>query len=231
MEPFSYRLAAAHDCPLLARFNQQLIAEHGDTGSTDFAELLQRMQTWISTRRYSAVLFDDARRQTVAYALYREHRKEIYLRQFLVTRSARRHGYGRRAIELLQSKIWTPGKRLTVEVLLENRAAYRFWHAMGYRNYAVTLEIPPLSTADAVDLSAHADAAAIAPAAPAVNAKAQRHSSLLASGAQGSTLLSVSDLAPMTGGHTEASASTAAVANPARAGKPPSRSTRMSARG
>ncbi|MDB5984973.1 MAG: family acetyltransferase [Nevskia sp.] len=143
MDTFTYRCAEAHDCALLARFNQQLIAERGDTGSSDFAELLKRMQTWLSTRRYAAVLFDNERRQTVAYALYREHRREIYLRQFLVTRSARRHGYGRRAIELLQSKIWTPGKRLTVEVLVENQPAYCFWRSMGYQNYAVTLEIPP----------------------------------------------------------------------------------------
>jgi len=138
-----HRYAGPRDHAMLARFNRQLIEEHADTGETDLAQLEQRMRLWLGSGQYKAVVFEAEDGQTLAYALFREHRKEIYLRQFLVLPGARRHGVGRRAMNLLQSKIWPPEKRLTVEVMTSNPAAYRFWRAMGYRDCAVTLEIAP----------------------------------------------------------------------------------------
>ena len=55
---------------------------------------------------------------------------------------ARRCGVGRRAFEMLRSTIWSPRKRLTLEVLSGNRGAQRFWRSLGYRDFAVTLELP-----------------------------------------------------------------------------------------
>jgi len=55
----------------------------------------------------------------------------------------RRQGIGREAMETLRSKIWPKGKRLTVDVLVENTAAVAFWRAAGYKDYSLTLEILP----------------------------------------------------------------------------------------
>lgn len=137
-----YRFATCDDAALLARLNVQLIESGADFGPADPAWLEQRMRRWLRSGCDRAVLFEEQDGQTLAYAVYQEQAGEIYLRQFLVLDAARRHGVGRQAFALLRERIWSPGKRLTLEVLTANRTAYRFWRSLGYRNCAVTLEIP-----------------------------------------------------------------------------------------
>jgi len=149
MNALRYRFATSDDAALLARLNAQLVKEGADFGPTDPAWLEQRMRGWLDSGHDRAVLFEDRRGQLVAYALYEEQAQEIYLRQFLVRDLARHSGVGRQAFELLRGKIWSAHKRLTLEVLASNRAAYRFWRSLGYRNCAVTLEIPAPSAAPA----------------------------------------------------------------------------------
>jgi len=142
MNALRYRFATPDDAALLARLNAQLVAEGADFGPTEPDYLERRMRGWLSSGHDRAVLFEDQRGRLVAYALYEEQAQEIYLRQFLVRNAARHSGVGRQAFELLRSKIWSAQKRLTLEVLCSNRAGYRFWRSLGYRNCAVTLEIP-----------------------------------------------------------------------------------------
>jgi predicted acetyltransferase len=104
-------------------------------------ELEQRIKGWLAAE-YAAMLFENES-EVVAYALYREQSEEIYLRQLFVARNRRRQGIGRQAMEILRSKIWPKNKRLTVEVLLQNKAAVAFWRAAGYKDYCLTLEILP----------------------------------------------------------------------------------------
>ena len=137
-----YRYATPDDAPLLARLNVQLVESGADFGPAEPDWLEQRMRQWLRSGRDRAVLFEDARGKLLAYAVYEEQAEEIYLRQFLVLDAARRHGVGRQAFALLRTQIWSAGKRLTLEVLTANRAAYRFWRSLGYRSCAVTLEIP-----------------------------------------------------------------------------------------
>jgi predicted acetyltransferase len=73
--------------------------------------------------------------------LYLEQPGEIYLRQLFVVRHLRRRGLGRAAFEILRTKIWPRDKRLTGEVLIHNTAAIAFWHAAGYQDYSLKLEI------------------------------------------------------------------------------------------
>ena len=91
---------------------------------------------------YVAVLFQDGR-EIVAYALYYGGPEKIYLRHLFVVRSHRRQGIGRKVMGILRTKIWPKDKRLTVEVLVQNTVAVAFWRAMGYQDYALTLEILP----------------------------------------------------------------------------------------
>ena len=99
------------------------------------------MRDWLAGE-FQAALFVD-RKETVAYALYREEAEKVYLRHFFVVRHHRRQGIGRLAFEMLRHEIWSPNKRLTVEVLIHNQGAVAFWRAMGYQDYALTLEILP----------------------------------------------------------------------------------------
>jgi ribosomal protein S18 acetylase RimI-like enzyme len=135
------RIATNADCTLLGELNHQLIRDEGHRNPMNAEELSERMREWIE-REYKAVIFEQGGTM-VGYALFREEEKEIYLRQLFICREDRRRGFGRKAMSILKDEIWPTGKRLTVEVLVANDAAVRFWRAMGYRDYALTLEIMP----------------------------------------------------------------------------------------
>lgn len=137
----SHRFATLDDCRLLAELNQQLIRDEGHRNPMTVPELEQRMRGWLAGE-YRAILYEEGG-EVVAYALFREQADEIYLRQFFVARHKRRQGIGRRAVEILRSQIWPKNKRLTVEVLVANEQAVRFWRAVGYVDHALTLEITP----------------------------------------------------------------------------------------
>ena len=137
-----YRFATVADARFLAELNHQLIHDEGHRNLMDVDQLEYRMRGWLSSGEYRAVIFvqEDT---PVAYALYREDPDEIYLRQFFVARTRRRHGIGRNAMQSLLSDIWPRTKRRTVSVLVHNTSGVAFWRAIGYQDYALTLEIMP----------------------------------------------------------------------------------------
>lgn len=141
-----YRCATPEDVPLLAAMNRQLVEDeqHRNRFQSD-AWFEERMRTFLAGK-YKAVLFE-IDHQAVAYALYVDHPDHddtIYLRQIWVDRAWRRRGIGREALRLLETEIWPPDKRLTVEVLAGNQAARAFYNAAGFREYSIELEIPTL---------------------------------------------------------------------------------------
>jgi predicted acetyltransferase len=137
----NFRFATQNDWSLLAELNHQLIHDEGHRNKMTVPELQERMKGWLSSE-YTAIIFEEGG-EMIAYALYREQPKEIYLRQLFVVRNRRRQGTGRRAMEILRSNIWPKDRRLTVEVLVKNEAAISFWRAMGYKDYSLALEILP----------------------------------------------------------------------------------------
>jgi len=139
----NFRRATLNDCALLAGLNYQLLHDEGHRNKKmSIPELEQRMRGWLKSE-YAAALFEE-KGEFVAYALYREQPKEIYLRQLFVVRARRRQGFGREAVEILRTEIWPKNKRLTVDVLVHNPAAIAFWRAVGYQDYCLTLEIMPM---------------------------------------------------------------------------------------
>lgn len=142
MSTLRYRLASVKDAGLLARLNARLVEEGADFGPADHDYLERRMRRWLSTADNHGVLFENAPGQVVAYAVYQEFPREIYLRQFLVLPAVRHGGVGREAFRLLRGRLWSADKRLTLEVMSDNRNGYRFWRSLGYRECAMTLEIP-----------------------------------------------------------------------------------------
>ncbi len=134
------RFASIADCSMLAAWNYQLIRDEGHRNPMDVLELEERMRGWLVSGEYQAIIFEED--EPIAYALFKETKDEIYLRQFFVVRSRRREGIGSCAMMQLFD-LWPKEKRWTVSVLAKNMSAVAFWQAMGYEDYALTLEIMP----------------------------------------------------------------------------------------
>ncbi len=134
------RFASVADSSMLAAWNYQLIRDEGHRNPMDALELEERMRGWLASGEYLAVIFEED--EPVAYALFKETEDEIYLRQFFVVRHRRHEGIGTGAMAQLFA-LWPKEKRWTVSVLTKNTPAVAFWQAMGYADYALTLEIVP----------------------------------------------------------------------------------------
>ncbi len=134
------RFASQADVTLLARLNHELIADEGSDNPQSIPQLAERMAEWLDGR-YQAVLFETAEQETLAYALFRDEGESIFLRQFYVTRSHRQAGVGRAALQRLLGEVFAPGKRVVVEVLSKNERGIAFWHALGFSDYFLTLEL------------------------------------------------------------------------------------------
>ncbi|HUB68129.1 MAG TPA: GNAT family N-acetyltransferase [Candidatus Methylacidiphilales bacterium] len=135
------RRATLSDLELLGSLNQQLIEDEGHRSAFTLSQLSERMRGWI-TVEYTAMLFE-YKGEIVGYALYRDEPGLISVRQFFVRRDRRRKSLGRKAFDLLRKQIWPAGRRITVEVLTANETAVAFWKAVGFKEYALSLEIFP----------------------------------------------------------------------------------------
>lgn len=138
-----YRFATLDDVPLLARMNRELAEdERHRNRSRPLVWFEERMRSFL-IGGYRAVLFERDG-QVVAYALYADltDSDTIYLRHLFVERGRRRQGIGREVMRLLMREVWPRNRRLTVEVLVGNKAALAFYRAVGYHEYSIELEIP-----------------------------------------------------------------------------------------
>jgi ribosomal protein S18 acetylase RimI-like enzyme len=138
-----YRLATLDDIPIFVRMNRQLAEDeqHRNRHKSD-EWFKERMESFLKGE-FEAIIFEQDGK-ALAYALYRnhpEHDDTIYLRQIFVDRSSRRQGIGREAIQILMKEVWPREKRLTVEVLCSNEAAFSFHKSVGFKEYCLELEI------------------------------------------------------------------------------------------
>ena len=133
----NWRMATKRDSRLLAELNHQLIADEGHRNPMSVPQLEARMRQWLEEGYEAAIFEKDG--ETAAYALYLVQSEEVYLRHFFVVRPRRRQGIGREAMGLLRARLWPAARRLTVTVLVHNTEAVRFWRAMGYQDYCLTL--------------------------------------------------------------------------------------------
>jgi GNAT superfamily N-acetyltransferase len=136
----SWREACDSDLNLLAEWNHQLIRDEGHRNPMSASELVDRMKQWLQGE-YRVITFSDT--EPLAYALFKEEKTLIYLRQLFVRRDRRGAGIGRSSFEILRKEIWSSSVRLTVDVLCQNQRAVAFWRSVGYRDYCLTLEIMP----------------------------------------------------------------------------------------
>jgi GNAT superfamily N-acetyltransferase len=138
--PVNFRFATAADSSLLASMNYQLIRDEGHRNQMTLLELDQRMTGWLASD-YQAVIFEEDG-AAAGYALFRSEPDYIYLRQFYVRRDRRRNGIGRAAMEWLRVNAWQAAERIRIEVLAGNAAGIAFWRAVGFSDYALTMERP-----------------------------------------------------------------------------------------
>jgi GNAT superfamily N-acetyltransferase len=134
----TFRFADARDVPLLAEANARLLEDERHEMRLSSEELVERWSKWLAGE-YRAVLFEEE--SPVAYALFRPSETGVYLRQFFVWRGRRRQGRGRAAFALLATQVWAPGTRIELDVLCGNQTGLRFWKTLGFRDYAVRMEL------------------------------------------------------------------------------------------
>ncbi len=89
-----YHIVLENDLDLLAEWNHQLIQDEGHRNPMTVSLLRERMKEWIAGE-YTAILFSQIG-EPVAYALFRENEKEIYLQQLFVRRDKRNKFSGRK---------------------------------------------------------------------------------------------------------------------------------------
>jgi len=134
-----HRYAIAADLPLLSRLNRQLIEDEGSDNSMTIPELEQRMRRWLGSE-HRAVLFEIGG-EPVGYALFQPDEYGVYLRHFFICRSFRRAGHGRRALEILRTRVFPKDCQVTLDVLEDNQAGLAFWQAVGFSNHARKLKV------------------------------------------------------------------------------------------
>ena len=145
------RKAEESDVALLARINQQLIEDEWGGGGMPLDRLEARIRRWLEEGEYQAVLFEE-KGDVIAYALVHTDEESAYIRHFFVLPEHRRGGVGRRVVDTLMKDVIPPTARVTLDVLASNRTGHRFWHSVGFTDYAIRMErlpsIPP-ATPDA----------------------------------------------------------------------------------
>lgn len=138
----SWRNGSEADLDFLADWNRRLIVDDLHRNSMTIPELRARMEGWMRTGEYRAVIFSDP--EPVAHAVFRIDKDLIYLRQFYVRADRRRTGVGTRAFAILRQEIWPKSIRIMVEALCrENDSSIPFWRSVGLKDYCLTLEIMP----------------------------------------------------------------------------------------
>src|ERR1035438_9966037 len=128
------RKPAPSDLSLLARWNHRLIRDEKHRNPMNVRQLGRRMAGWIQAKEYEVLLFE-VDRIAVGYAVFRTAQDHVYLRQFFVDRKFRRKGSGRKAMEILFTKVWPKGRPVRLDVLVHNKVARAFWAAVGFKDY------------------------------------------------------------------------------------------------
>jgi ribosomal protein S18 acetylase RimI-like enzyme len=134
-----YRFGMREDLDWLAQMNQQLIRDEGHRNKMTVMELKERMANFLQAD-YNAVIVSQAD-EDIGYALYRQDSDYMYLRQIFIKKEMRRKGIGRKLIQWLKNGPWKDFKIIRTEVLVNNKSAFKFWEAMGFETYCLTMEM------------------------------------------------------------------------------------------
>jgi ribosomal protein S18 acetylase RimI-like enzyme len=137
-------MAGAADVPVLAAMNLRLTKDEDHPNKVRSIPWFEERMRGFLAGEYKAVLYL-LEGEPAGYALYAaedEISGGIHLRQLYVERGLRRRGIGREMIRILREKFWPAGRRITLGVMTGNIPAIAFYRALGFREYAVEMEIP-----------------------------------------------------------------------------------------
>ena len=138
----SLRLATTVELDLLAKFNHALIRDEGHRNRMTLPQLRDRLAHWLATD-YQAYLFElQTDTGPIGYTLFRTDPECLYIRQFFIVPEYRRRGHGRQAFEQMRKNVWLSNLPLRLDVLVHNHTGIKFWHALGFADYCLTLELP-----------------------------------------------------------------------------------------
>ena len=137
----TFRFANGSDLPVVAQMNRELLQSERLASDPSECELLDRLAKWM-TEGQRIILFD-SESQPVGYALFsfgeRLGEQLVYLRHFFIRKEHRRKGYGRKAMEHLESEIWPRGVPVYVDTNSGNRVALEFWKSLHFEVFSLTL--------------------------------------------------------------------------------------------
>lgn len=131
--------AAISEAELLADLNLQLMVDEEHAHPLERSVVIRRMQRWIEGE-YQVLLFRRGNR-VAGYAVWRLEDRGSYLRHFFICRDQRRQGLGRAAMRLLVSDVFPKDQPLQLEASTWNTSALDFWHALGFKDIAIALEL------------------------------------------------------------------------------------------
>jgi GNAT superfamily N-acetyltransferase len=139
------RRAGDGDLDRLAEMNLGLIRDSGHRSRMGLPALRERFSRFMA-EGWSIDLFEDPA-NAVGFAGWREEEtqadpsgRHVFLRQFYVVPERRGVGAAQACFDLLARERWSPGQRVTLEVLEANPRGRAFWDALGFKPYSVTLE-------------------------------------------------------------------------------------------
>jgi ribosomal protein S18 acetylase RimI-like enzyme len=127
------------EAELLADLNLQLMADEEHPYPLERPIVVARMRRWIEGE-YHVLLFRRGVR-IAGYAAWRLEDRGAYLRHFFICRDQRRQGLGRAATRLLINDVFPKDQPLQLEASTWNTRALDFWHALGFKDIAVVMEL------------------------------------------------------------------------------------------
>ena len=130
------RMATDKDLSLLADMNCQLIKDEGHSNPMSISELQDRMKSWLQGGYSAALIEVDS--EIVGYALWRNDKRHLYIRQFFVQPECRHKHVGTIAIQSLKQNHWH-NRLIRLEVLVNNQRGHSFWQSAGFEDYSLTM--------------------------------------------------------------------------------------------
>jgi ribosomal protein S18 acetylase RimI-like enzyme len=132
--------AQSGEAELLGQLNFQLDEDEPHPYRRPLPVLIERMRRWIDTGEYHVLLF--RRGQHVAgYAVWRLEDRGVYLRHFFICRDQRGQGVGRAAMRLLCRDVFPKDHPVQLDAAIDNKAGVAFWHAIGFRDFGISMEL------------------------------------------------------------------------------------------
>ena len=129
------------DIPQLAELNRQLMEDEAHPYPLPIEALRDRMARWIDGE-YQVLVFRRGGR-IAGYAVWRVEDRGAYLRHFFICRDQRRAGLGRAALILLRRDHLPKDLPLQIEATVWNADAIAFWHAIGFKDFSLAMELKP----------------------------------------------------------------------------------------